>query len=374
MKHILILSVSAGAGHMRAAQALQAACENSPVPCRATVVDLMDYAPAAFKRIYVDAYLKVVEKAPAFWSYLYKASNAAERDAAGNRLRRALERFSNRKLMGAIESLKPDAIVCTHFMPAELLSREIEQKRLSVPVHVQITDFDLHSLWVQPHMATHFATNEEVELRLLRAGTDPSKIMLTGIPVMPCFSQKYDRSACAKEFGMDPGKTTLLLMSGGAGLAGAEETAEQLLSIPGSQFQIAALAGKNEKLLAGLRALAAKHPGRLFPFGFTRVIERLMACSDLAISKPGGLTSSECMAMGLPMIAVNPIPGQEERNADYLCDLGGAMKASDPIAMEARIASLANNPEKLASMRSAMLAGARPGAAAAAVARVLASC
>lgn len=152
------------------------------------------------------------------------------------------------------------------------------------------------------------------------------------------------------------------MMSGGAGLEGTEKLAERLLQ-PEADFQIIALAGKNEKLLEALKQLAAQHPQRLFPLGFTRTIERVMAASDLAITKPGGLTTSECLAMGLPMIVVSPIPGQEERNADYLLEHGAALKAYDVAGLEYRVKLLLNQPQRLKEMRQHLQNMGKPHAA-----------
>ncbi len=139
-------------------------------------------------------------------------------------------------------------------------------------------------------------------------------------------------------------------MAGGAGIGGIGELAERLLRLD-RDFQVVALAGRNEKLLATLQELAGRHPRRLFPLGFTRVIERVMAASDLAITKPGGLTTSECLAMGLPMVVVSPIPGQEERNADFLLENGAALKACDAGALAYRVAKLLDEPKELAMLR-----------------------
>jgi processive 1,2-diacylglycerol beta-glucosyltransferase len=160
------------------------------------------------------------------------------------------------------------------------------------------------------------------------------------------------------------------MMSGGAGVGGIEVLAERLLRLEGD-FQMVALAGKNEGLLLALKALATRYPGRLFPMGFTRVIERIMAASDLAITKPGGLTTSECLAVGLPMIVVSPIPGQEERNADFLLENGAAMKACDAGALAWRVDRLLREPERMAAMRTQALKLGRPNAAREVLAAVL---
>jgi processive 1,2-diacylglycerol beta-glucosyltransferase len=187
---------------------------------------------------------------------------------------------------------------------------------------------------------------------------------------MPAFSQKLDRAECARELGINPDKTTLLLTTGGAGIAGGEEMIERLLALPGD-FQIIALAGRNGHLLANYRRLAVANASRLFPLGFTTTIERIMACADLAVTKPGGLTVAECLAVGLPMVLISPIPGQEERNADYLLEQGVAVKAHDSVALEYKIEQLLSHRERVSRMRENMRGLGRPDAARAVLDHVL---
>ncbi len=141
------------------------------------------------------------------------------------------------------------------------------------------------------------------------------------------------------------------MMSGGCGVGAINEMAEQLLSNLKEDIQIVALAGKNRKLFDKLNEISPQYPGKLKPMGFTNTIERVMCCADIAVSKSGGLTTSECLAMGLPMIVISPIPGQEERNADYLLENGAGMKACDYAGLEYRLKFLLENPDKLEIMR-----------------------
>jgi processive 1,2-diacylglycerol beta-glucosyltransferase len=361
-KKILLLSVSAGAGHMRAAEAIRAAALQSHPDVQVTHLDAMDYVTAAFKKLYTDFYIKLVNKAPTLWGYLYNHTNDAQPDSLMEQLRRKLERMNARALRQAIKDFQPDAIVCTHFLPAEMLSRLIRKGELHCPVWVQVTDFDLHRLWVQDGMAGYFAANDEVAFRMRAQGIAASHIHVTGIPIMPAFGQALDRYQCAQEYGLDAKRTTLLLMGGGAGLGSLDAVAQGLLALDGN-FQLIAMAGKNAQALAALEALALRCPGRLLAQGFTNQVERLMACADVVITKPGGLTSSECLAMGLPMIVNAPIPGQEERNADYLLEQGVALKAMDDITLQYRVQYLLQNPAKLADMRDKARALGRSAAA-----------
>jgi processive 1,2-diacylglycerol beta-glucosyltransferase len=189
-----------------------------------------------------------------------------------------------------------------------------------------------------------------------------ASVHVVGIPIMPAFAQPLDRATCARELRLDPQRRTLLLMGGGAGVGNLEQIAAHLLARD-ADFQLIVLAGKNEAALSALQKLASKHPSRLFPQGYTNQVERLMACADLVITKPGGLTTSECLAMGVPMLVHSPIPGQEERNADYLLEQGAALKAVDTVGLEYRVAELLASPLRLAQLRERAKALARPHAA-----------
>jgi processive 1,2-diacylglycerol beta-glucosyltransferase len=362
-RKVLVLSVSAGAGHVRAAEALRAYAEQELPDVQALHLDVMDYASKTFRRLYTDAYIKLVNKHPALWGMLYQITADAKSDATMNKVRRSIERMNTRALRKRIDEFAPDAIICTHFLPAEILMHEIRRGRHSVPVWVQVTDFDLHRMWVIPHMTGYFAANDEIGFRMHAVGlADTSSVHVVGIPIMPVFAQPHDRGVYARELGLDPQRRTLLLMGGGAGVGNLEQVATHLLALDGD-FQLIVLAGKNAAALAALQALAAKYPSRLFPQGYTNQIERLMACADLVITKPGGLTTSECLAMGTPMIVHSPIPGQEERNADYLLEQGAALKAVDTVGLEYRVAELLASPVKLEQLRERTLALARPHAA-----------
>ncbi len=360
MTRLLLLSVSAGAGHVRAAEALRVAAQGFDV--EALHLDVMDYVPAAFRKLYTDAYLKLVEHSPATWAMLYQIMDKTPPSAPMARLRRAMERFNTHALRKAIAAFAPDTVICTHFLPAELLMRERSRERLVCPVHVVVTDFDLHGMWVVPDMAGYFAANDEVAYRMQARGIDAAKIHVHGIPIMPAFALAHARAECAAEFGLDPQRKTILLMGGGAGLGGLDEVAERLLALQ-ADFQLVALAGRNVKMLDRLSALAARYPSKLVAQGFTDRVERLMTACDLVITKPGGLTTSECLALGKPMIVHAPIPGQEERNCDHLLEQGAALKAVDATALDYRVRALLTEPQRLVALAERARALGRPHAA-----------
>jgi len=362
MSKILLLSVSAGAGHVRAAEALRQCAEQQFPGVQTLHLDVMQYVTAAFRKIYTDWYVRLVNASPAAWRLLYEKADEADPRSPLQKLRRATERLNTKALLRAVEDFGPDAVVCTHFLPAELLMHQIRRERLRLPVWVQVTDFDLHRMWIMPNMAGYFAGNDEIAERMRQMIAPPAQIHSTGIPIMPAFGEAPDAAAARGQFGLDPARRMVLLMGGGAGMGGLDDVARTLLAID-QDFQLVALAGKNESMLQALQALAAQHPARLIPMGFTDQVHRLMACASFVITKPGGLSTSECLAMGVPMILNSPIPGQEERNADYLLEQGAALKAADGIALTWRVRRLLTEPQLLDTMRRHAAALGRPQAA-----------
>lgn len=373
-KSLLILSVSAGAGHVRAAQAVEEAAKSADSKFKVTHIDLLTLVSRDFRKLYGEQYIKLVEKWPQLWSFLYSKSDRPSRDSSLGNLKRAVERLNTRKLQKEVERLAPDAILCTHFLPAELLSRQRAAGKAVPPLWVQVTDFDVHSLWVHPHVDRYCVASDEVAFRLMDRGIAPGKISVTGIPVMPQFSAVLQRAECAAELGIHPEKFTVLMMAGGAGVGSLDDLATRLLQLPVHQgsgdLQLVALAGRNAELLKRLQALAKQHPGRLFPLGFTTTVERVMTACDLVVTKPGGLSVSECLARRKPMLLVSPIPGQEERNADYLLEAGAALKAMDAATLEFKLARLLADPRRLAAMSEAAHRIARPDAARAVLALI----
>jgi len=358
---LAIFSVSAGSGHVRAADALKATAEQMFPHLQIVHIDLMTLVPPFFKKLYADSYLPLVERHPALWGYLYEKSDKRKLDSKLDKLRIAIERLNTQKLKERVREINPEYVICTHFLPAELFARWRRKRTYQKPVWVVITDFDAHMLWVHRHVSGYCTANEEVAWRLKDRGVDPGTIHVTGIPIMPAFRERLSRPECARELRVDPGRTTLLLMSGGAGVGKIQALARRLLAL-GHDFQLIAMAGKNPRLLSDLQELSREFPGRLIPMGYTTAIERVMAVSDVAITKSGGLTTSECLAVGLPMIVVSPIPGQEERNADFLLEHGAALKAYDEAGLEFRVNEILRDRGKLAAMRENALRLGKPNA------------
>lgn len=178
---LAIFSVSAGTGHGRAAEALKAAAAVKFPHISVIHVDLMTLVPPLFKRLYADSYLPIVERHPALWGYLYTQADKRRLDSSLDRFRVSLERLNLQKFKDAVDAMQPDAVICTHFLPAELFSRWKRKRKFSKPVWVAITDFDVHMLWVHRFMSGYCTASEEVAYRLQDRGVDAEKIYVTGI-------------------------------------------------------------------------------------------------------------------------------------------------------------------------------------------------
>ena len=231
MKRLLLLGVSAGAGHQRAAAALAAWGAG-----RAEIQhwDVLDFVSATFRKVYADAYIQLVNNHPEWWRLVYNASGNAATNSAGQRLRRLVERGNTRALIKAVHAFRPDRIVCTHFLPAEILSHEIAGGRAGIPVYVQVTDFDLHPMWVVPGMAGYYAANAEVAARLTACGPVVTSARVTGIPVMPDFDPRAARRATLRGVNsrlVERKVQSVLLMGGGSGIGNLATQAEALLDL-----------------------------------------------------------------------------------------------------------------------------------------------
>ncbi len=362
VRRVLVLSVSAGSGHVRAAEGIAAHAGIDFPQLALRHIDVLTLVPTLFRKVYSDLYLKLASGLPEVWGWLYRTTDHDATRGLAARLRRRVQRLCSARLFDAIAEFAPDAIVCTHFLPAEILGAARADGRLRCPLWVQVTDFDLHQLWVQEGVSGYAVANDELAYRLERLGVPPARILINGIPTMPGFAAPPDRHAAASTLGLDPARLTVLMMGGGAGVGLAPDGVRTLLE-QHPELQLIVLAGRNAALLASLKAIEAAHPARLRAVGFTGDVHALMACADLAITKPGGLSTSECLVMGLPMLLVSPIPGQEERNAALLLQEGVALRADDPATLQFRLAKLLAERDTLSRMRARALALGRPQAA-----------
>ncbi|HYW65662.1 MAG TPA: glycosyltransferase [Candidatus Dormibacteraeota bacterium] len=361
---VLLLSASSGAGHVRAAQALEKAFR-ARGDCTVAHVDALAYVSKLFQRMYDKAYLGMVRRAPELMGLLYERTDQPWRHP---RPRLALDRLNTQPMIRMLKREQPDLCIATHFLPAEILAWLIAKRKLVARNAIVVTDYDVHALWLCQTVDRYYLALPESAEYLARIGIPREKLRVTGIPVDPVFEKPVSQGEARRKFGLDDLVPVLLIAAGGYGLGPVEQLVKDLLALD-RMWQIVAIAGKAEKLRKRLEEVA-KRAGRLaggrprlVTVGFTNEMDQYMAAADLLIGKAGGLTTSEALARGLPMALVDPIPGQEARNADHLLEAGAAMRCNNLPAAAWKIAMLLDQPERLAGMRRAASEMARPEAA-----------
>ncbi|MDE2143436.1 MAG: glycosyltransferase, partial [Elusimicrobia bacterium] len=362
-KSILILHASVGAGHTRAAKAVASALALEAPDARVVTVDALDLSKALFKRVYGQGYLDLVAKAPKLFGMLFELTDRPARGRAyGDRLRRAVSRWGAKDFVALLEDGNWDAVVSTHFLPPELIAALRKEGRFTAPLLTVVTDYDAHRIWVHDDEARYCVASPVAAASLRGHGVPSSSIEVTGIPVDPSFSVPTDRDAARRAFDLSGGFPVVVQSSGGHGVGPLEDVYRALLAstVPS---EIVVVCGRNEAAQKTLAAVQVPSRHRVKLLGFTDKMRELMSVADLLVTKPGGLTVSEALSCGLPMALVSPIPGQEERNADYLLEHGAAVKANAPAALTAKVEELLSSPSRLASMRRKAKALGRPRAA-----------
>lgn len=355
---MLIISTSAGTGHMRAGEALHKVFREQPEVSEVVHKDALEFTNAFFRDFYSKFYTGLVRLAPDFLGWWYKASDEPWKTDA---MRHALDRLNTGPLVRFIRDFEPHITVCTHFMPAGIVSHLIARRLVTARLSIVVTDLDFHAMWLSRSFHRYFVAIEETRAHLEALGLPPERITVSGIPIDPIFTRPVDRAEIRRALGLDPDRTTLLLSAGALGVGPTGHVVERLFHLRGD-VQIIAICGRSEPLRQRLIETAAGSSIPFRIFGFTDRIHELMRASDLFIGKPGGLTTAEALTCGLPMIIVSPIPGQEERNSDHLLEDGVALRANELTTLPFKIDSLLADPPRLAAMGARALRLSRPEA------------
>ena len=362
-KRVLILSASAGAGHVRAAEAVERAIVLEGAAEEVRNVDTLDYTNKLFRRLYAKTYIDMVNKMPEVLGWLY---DQLDKPWQHERRRLALDRLNTRPFVKMLADYRPDLIVCTHFLPAEIISWLKAKGRADFPQAVVVTDFDVHAMWLCRHAEHYFVALEETRVHLEKLGIPPGRVSVTGIPIDPLFAEAKDKREMRAKHGLMPDRTTILLSAGGFGVGPVEHMLESLSGLE-HPAQVVALCGRNEELRGRVERLAGRvaTPRRLAvkAVGHTKEMDEYMSAADILLGKPGGLTTSEALAKGLAFVIVNPIPGQEERNSDHLLEEGVAIRCNNLPALAYKIDRLLAEPARFEAMRAAARRMARPDAA-----------
>jgi len=357
---ILIATVTAGAGHLQAAAALEETWRTLHPTDEVRRVDLLSFVSPLQRKVYAEGYLKVVAHAPELWAFMFNKTDNPKLLGRLSRFRCAFARATNRRFVTFLRQSTPDVILCTHFLPLEVLGSQLATKKeLSPLTACVVTDFEAHALWMAPGIDLYCVAAEETKARLVARGVAPDKVIATGIPVAQKFSRRPNSAAVRKAYGLRDDQPILLVLSGGFGMGPVAGILTALDQVEGP-FQVLVVAGRNTSLRRQLAGQDRRHPTHVL--GFVDNMHELMAVADLIITKPGGLTSSEALAMGKPMVVLDPIPGQEAANSDFLLEHGAAAKVNRIDDLPFRLRQLLGSAKLTALARAAKSLG-RPDAA-----------
>ena len=357
---ILVLSASVGAGHMRAAEAVELALRRENPEAIVANWDVLTLMPPPFVKVYRDGYFDLVSKSPRLVGWLYEATDRPFHKA---RLQAGIERAAATQLIKKIREWVPDVVICTHFLATPLLVRERKKGRLHARIITVVTDFDVHGMWLSAPSDHYFVATEEAKAHLEALAIPGETITVSGIPTHPLFGEKKDRAAMRRKHGWDPDLPAILVSAGGFGVGNAGLLVHALVKAK-VNAQLIAVCGKSAPLKASIEHLAAQIDGlpQLRAVGFTTEMDELMSAADLMIGKPGGLTTSESLIKGLGWVVVNPIPGQEEKNTIYLLEQGAGIWSDNLYTLGFKVRSVLEEPGRLKNMRKNALRLARPEA------------
>ena len=333
MKKVLIFYAAYGGGHLSAAKSIQKYITENLTDVESEMVDCMKYINKPLEKVTTGAYREMAKKAPKLWGKVYFDSEKG----LLSEISKDSNKLMAKKLSKLINEINPDLIISTHPFSSQMASYLKGKGKIDCEIATILTDFAIHKQWLVGSEYTNnfFVSNDTMKNDMIDLGINENKIHVTGIPMSDRFFETFDKEAIYKMFNLNPDKKVILFFGGGEFGLGKDRTVQVLGSFIKklTDFQIVAVAGKNEKMKEAFEELAKNNQAedRVRVLGFTDKVPELMHISCLVVSKPGGLTTTETLASSLPMIIINPIPGQEEENAEFLESKGAGvwLKSTD---------------------------------------------
>ena len=353
---VLILYASFGAGHKRAAAALAEAFQAKGI--EPEVRDLLEFLPAPMAKFYSWAYEFMITGSRRLWRLTYELVNYPKSLYSPGKA--VTQRWQFNRLKDFIIENNFTDIISTHFTPSALFSDWITSKQLLCRAYSVVTDHEAHRCWKRAGLRHYFVATNTVEEEMASCGIPLERISVTGIPVSLAFSRQQSREAARSAFNLPPDQTVVLAL---CSALTSQNSAEMLRQFAGMKQPVNFLvsAGKDEERESYLKR-AFENDRRFTIFGFSNQIAQMMKASDLIVTKPGGLIISEALAMGVPQILLDPIPGQEEANARYVESAGAAVRVRDGRYLET-LQDAIGDPERLEKMSQAAKTAGKPHAA-----------
>ncbi|MBU1913465.1 MAG: UDP-N-acetylglucosamine 2-epimerase [Candidatus Omnitrophica bacterium] len=347
-KKVLLMYITSNSGHYRASLAIESALKTLSPGIVTMNINGFAYTNPFFEKLINRTYMSVIRNNPKVWEYLYDNPKVLK---SVQGMRNAIHKSNSKKLKILIEDeFKPDAVVCTQAFPCGMVADYKKYLGLTLPLFGVLTDHAPHSYWIFDHVDYYIVPSELSRNHFIKNGVSETRIRTFGIPIDPRFCISRGKEETRKNIGLDAGKKTVLIMGGSQGMGPVEKMVDALERIE-ADFQILAVCGINNRLQKVLTKRAKRYKKKMLAFGLVENVDELMEASDVIITKPGGLTTSEALAKNLPMIIIHPIPGQETKNTDFLLQQGVALRAEDEEDVAVLMQELFSNSVKLDEMR-----------------------
>lgn len=357
-KRVLLLYISEHSGHHCASNAIERALKAADHSIQTLNINSFNYTNPILEKVINRAYMSVVKRTPEVWEYLYDNPKVLK---STQKLRDMFHRFNNGKLKTLLDEFKPSAVICTQAFPCGMVADYKRTSGAAIPLVGVLTDYAPHSYWIYNDVDSYIVPSESTGKKLIDNGADPHKIAAYGIPIEEKFGKRLETGAICKRLGLDCGIPRVLIMGGTQGLGPIKEIV-RALDRSAREMQLIIVCGTNKKLFRWLER--RRFHKKTLRLAYADTIDELMDISTVVITKPGGITTAEALAKGLPMLIVHPLPGQEAMNTKFLLAEGVAIRGETPQDVVVLLEELLYNTDKLAVMREKARALARPDSSA----------
>jgi processive 1,2-diacylglycerol beta-glucosyltransferase len=357
-RRVLILAAGIGSGHNIAAGVLESCFRAAPEVDAVQRLDILESTNEVYRTLYDDGYFALVEAAPWLVGWGYDANDPPFKLAHWTSL---WDRINTTSTSKAIRAFRPDIVVCTHFLPTRLVSLMLTRGVLEATLAVVTTDYDFQGLWLSSAFNHFFVARDETKAHMAAIGVPSDRITVSGIPVRPGLGDSVNREAILQRYDLRPDRPILLISAGAAGGEYTQTIVQQTFRMH-NDFQAVVVCGRNAQLKTQIEGLVAMRRNQYRVLGYTNDMPDLIRAATLFVGKPGGLSSSECMAAGLPMVLIHPIPGQEVRNSDFLLEEGAAVRCNYETTVGYKIDQLLAEPDRITRMAESARRIGRPEA------------
>jgi processive 1,2-diacylglycerol beta-glucosyltransferase len=368
---IVCFHADIGYGHARAAQSVAEAIKFLNPRVKVEVLDCLDYSSPFAAWMTKGLYMFTIEKFPKLWESIYSGSGWFQKVSL------AVSRFImitalKRRLTKYLNSNSLTGVVCTHFFPPVALVRLRQKLGLSYKVFVAMTDYDAHPFWMMSGVDGYFVANSSARQKLLAEGVPEQLVKVSGVPIEIKYMRFRPRDLARRKLKL-PRKPQAVLVAGGGG--GHGPILELLQGLDTALFNalILVVCGRNDRLRQKLEEYTPQGKNEVKIYGFVDFMDQLYDSCDLVVTKPGGLTSAELLAKGVPVVSMEIFGGQERRNLEHLQYSGGLFEVEDvPSAVE-KVAELLPRKKLLLKLQRRMRRLARPDSSLLIAGNVLAS-